>query len=80
LRKRWPYYCPDEHITIPTLTSIERAVALAGGGSYRLRRIGVRYSLKYLLRFLRVPVPVPQRLDLLLLVPAGAFELVWFRD
>jgi SAM-dependent methyltransferase len=80
LRTKWPYYCPDEHITIPTLTSIKRALAIAGGGAYRLRRMSVRYSLKYLLRFLRVPLPVPDPLDIVLRVPAGAFELVWSRD
>jgi len=79
-RKAWPYYCPDEHLTLPTLTSIDRAVSELGGSSFRLRRIPVRYSLKYLLRYLRVPLPVPRFLDAALPIPAGAFELIWLRD
>jgi SAM-dependent methyltransferase len=74
--RRWPYYSPDDHITLPSLRSIERAVALTGGGSFELRRLNVHYSLRYLLRFLRVPVPLPRWADALLPVPAGAFELV----
>jgi SAM-dependent methyltransferase len=74
---RWPYYCPDEHLTIPTLESMRRAVALLGGGEYELRRVSVHYSLRYLLRFLRVPLPLPAAADALIPVPAGAFELVW---
>jgi SAM-dependent methyltransferase len=78
--KSWPYYCPDEHLTLPSLASIERAVALAGGGENRVRRVSVHYSLRYLLRFLRVPVPLPDALDLLLPFPAGAFDLTWHKD
>jgi len=78
MRKSWPYYCPDEHLTLPSLESMRRAVAIAGGGRFELRRTNVYYSLKYLLRFLRVPIPVPARVDLLLPVPAGAFELYWW--
>jgi SAM-dependent methyltransferase len=80
LRKSWPYYCPDEHLTLPSLVSIEKAVAIAGGGAFQLRRVNVHYSLKYLMRFLRVPVPVPAFADFLLPIPAGAFELVWPRN
>jgi hypothetical protein len=80
MRRAWPYYCPDEHLTLPSLNSIERAVALTGGGDFELRRVNVNYSLQYLLRFLRVPLPVPRRADLLLPVPAGAFELVIRRE
>ena len=77
LRKLWPYYCPDEHLTLPSLASIEKAVAIAGGGAFQLRRVNVHYSLKYLTRFLRIPIPVPGWMDFLLPIPAGAFELVW---
>src|SRR2546427_62761 len=31
LRSRWPYYHPDEHVNLPTLQSIERAVTPLGG-------------------------------------------------
>jgi SAM-dependent methyltransferase len=79
LRKSWPYYDPDEHLTIPSLLSIEKALAQLGGGRHELRRVSVHYSLKYLLRFLHVPVPVPAAADFLLPIPAGAFELVWER-
>jgi SAM-dependent methyltransferase len=77
MRNAWPYYCPDEHLTLPSLRSIERAVADLGGGEHELRRVNVRYSLQYLLRFLRVPIPIPRAVDFLLPIPAGAFELVW---
>jgi SAM-dependent methyltransferase len=77
LGRRWPYYAPDEHLTIPTLDSMRRAVSIAGGGPCAIRRVAVHYSLRYLLRFLRVPLPIPASADLLLPVPAGAFELVW---
>ena len=77
MRESWPYYCPDEHLTLPSLASIERALAIVGGGRYELRRVNVHYSLKYLLRFLHVPIPVPAAADFLLPIPAGAFELVW---
>ena len=77
LGRRWPYYVPDEHLTLPSLESVRRAVAMTGGGDHRLRRIHVRYSLRYLLRYLRVPLPVPRGLDLLLPLPTGAFELMW---
>lgn len=80
LRGRWPYYDPDEHLTLPTLVSIRRAVAIAGGGRVILRRASVGYSLRYLLRFLRVPLRVPRVADVILPIPAGALELVWFRD
>ena len=61
--KHWPFYCPDEHLTLPTLASIRAAVALSGGGAIELRHVNVHYSVKYLLRYFRVPLPV------------GAFEL-----
>jgi SAM-dependent methyltransferase len=77
--KSWPYYCPDEHLTLPSLLSIEKALAILDGGRYELRRVNVHYSLKYLLRFLHVPVPIPAAADFLLPIPAGAFELVWER-
>ena len=77
MRKFWPYYCPDEHLTLPSLASIEKAVAIAGGGAFQLRRVKVHYSLKYLMRFLHIPIPVPAWMDFLLPIPAGAFELVW---
>lgn len=80
LRRHWPYYCPDEHLTLPSLRSVEESVALAGGGRYVLRRMNVHYSLKYLLRFLRIPLPVPRSLDVVLPIPAGAFELIWYND
>jgi SAM-dependent methyltransferase len=80
LRRWWPYYCPDEHVTLPSLTSIEKAIAILGGGPYQLRRVNVHYSLKYLLRYLRMPVPLPEVADVLLPVPAGAFELVWEKN
>ena len=80
MRASWPYYCPDEHVTLPSFESIRKAVALAGGGRFALRRTSVYYSLKYLLRFLRVPIPLPAAADLLLPVPAGAFELTWYND
>jgi SAM-dependent methyltransferase len=73
LRSRWPYYHPDEHVTLPSLESIQRAVSLLGGPS-QLRRTNMHYSLKYVLRYLHLPLPVP---DILLSIPAGAFELVW---
>jgi hypothetical protein len=78
LRKKWPYYCPDEHLTLPSLISIRRAVAILGGGRYELRRINVHYSLRYLLRFLRIPILIPRLADLLLPIPSGAFELYWY--
>lgn len=77
LRKWWPYYCPDEHLTLPSIASITTAVAKLGGGKHSLRRMNVRYSLKYLLRYLRVPIPVPAGADFLVPIPAGAFELIW---
>ena len=77
LGKRWPYYVPDEHLTLPALQSVRRAVAMAGVGDHRLQRINVRYSLRYVLRYLRVPMPVPRALDVLLPLPTGAFELMW---
>ena len=77
LGKRWPYHVPEEHLTLPALESVRRAVAMAGGGDHRLQRIHVRYSLKYLLRYLRVPLPLPRALDVLLPLPTGAFELMW---
>jgi SAM-dependent methyltransferase len=80
LRGNWPYYDPDEHLTLPSLASLERSIALAGGGTFILRRINVRYSLKYLLRFLRVPIPLPSIADFVLPIPAGAFELIWSND
>ena len=80
LRGSWPYYAPDDHLTLPSLKSIEAAVALSGGGRCWLRRVSVHYSLKYLLRFLRIPVPVPSFADIVLPLPTGAFELVWERS
>jgi SAM-dependent methyltransferase len=80
LGRHWPYYAPDEHLTIPTLDSMRRAVSIAGGGSSTIRRVPVHYSLRYLLRFLRIPLPLPTALDVLLPVPAGAFELVWEKE
>jgi SAM-dependent methyltransferase len=77
LRRSWPYYCPDEHLTIPSLASIRRAMAITGASRYHLRRVNVHYSLKYLLRYLRVPIHLPAAADVLVPVPAGAFELVW---
>jgi SAM-dependent methyltransferase len=79
LRSRWPYYHPDEHVTLPSMASIEQAVS-SMGGTYRLRRTNMHYSLKYLMRFLHVPIPVPAAADLLLSIPAGAFELVWHNE
>ena len=73
LRSRWPYYHPDEHVNLPTLQSIERAVTPLGG-RWQLRRTNMHYSLKYVLRYLHLPLPLP---DILLSIPAGAFELVW---
>jgi SAM-dependent methyltransferase len=79
LRARWPYYAPDDHLTLPSLESIRRTMVPAGG-SCELRRINVKYSLRYLLRFLRFPLRLPAAMDLMLPVPAGAFELIWTRD
>jgi SAM-dependent methyltransferase len=79
LRKRWPYYVPDEHLSIPSMTSVRRAMAIAGVHDYELQRVNVHYSMKYLLRFLRVPLPFPRLLDFLLPIPAGAFEATWTR-
>jgi SAM-dependent methyltransferase len=76
LGRRWPYYCPDDHLTLPSLRSMECALRGAGG-RYELRRMNVHYSLKYLLRYLNLPAPVPRALDFLLPLPTGAFELVW---
>ena len=76
--RAWPYYCPDEHLTIPSLESIRRLVALSGGGRCELRRVNVHYSLRYLLRFLGMRA-VPAQFDVLLPVPSGAFELFWPR-
>jgi SAM-dependent methyltransferase len=80
LGRHWPYYCPDEHLTLPTLASVARAVSICGGGAYTLRRIPVRYSLRYVLRYLRFPFSLPTRADVLLPIPSGAFELVWDRE
>jgi SAM-dependent methyltransferase len=80
LGESWPYYCPDEHLTLPSLESMRRALEICGGGRYELRRASVRYSLRYLFRFLELPLPVPPSLDILLPVPAGAFELIWYND
>jgi 2-polyprenyl-3-methyl-5-hydroxy-6-metoxy-1,4-benzoquinol methylase len=77
LGRAWPYYAPDDHLTLPSLRSIAAAIALSGQGRYRLRRMNVHYSLRYLARFLRLPLPVPASLDVLLPIPSGAFELVW---
>jgi 2-polyprenyl-3-methyl-5-hydroxy-6-metoxy-1,4-benzoquinol methylase len=77
MRRFWPYYCTDEHVTLPSLASIEKAVAIAGGGTFQLRRVNVHYSLKYLMRFLHIPIPIPAWMDFLLPIPAGAFELIW---
>ena len=74
------YEVEDEHLTLPSLRSVEESVALAGGGRYVLRRMNVHYSLRYLLRFLRIPLPVPRSLDVVLPIPAGAFELIWYND
>jgi SAM-dependent methyltransferase len=77
LGARWPYYCPDEHLTIPTFDSIRKAIAIAGGGEFELRRFNVPYSLRYLLRFLRIPLPLPRIADAIVSIPTGAFELIW---
>lgn len=82
LGRHWPYYCADEHLTLPSLPSIRRALELLRretgvDGEFTLRRVSVRYSLQYLLRFLRVPLPLPRIADLLVPVPSGALELVW---
>lgn len=79
LRRAWPYYCPDAHLTLPTRRSIEGAVAMLGGGRYQLRTLTVRYSLRYLLRYLRLPLPIPAAADVLVPIPAGGLELVWER-
>ena len=80
LGAHWPYYCPDEHLTLPTLASIERALALLDGdGTFSISRVNVSYSLQYVLRYLRLPIRVPAFADIVLPVPAGAFELVWKR-
>lgn len=80
LGRNWPYYCPEEHLTLPTLVSIQRALALIDGdGTYVLERVTVGYSLQYVLRFLRLPIRVPAFADVLMPVPAGALELVWKR-
>lgn len=84
LGRHWPYYCVDEHLTLPSLTSIRRALDLLRretgvDGELTLRRVSVRYSLQYLLRFLRIPLPLPRIADLLVPVPSGALELVWRR-
>lgn len=76
LRSRWPYYAPDDHLTLPSLESV-RAAMRPAGGDFELRRINVRYSLLYLLRFLRIPIRLPAAMDVLLPLPAGAFELIW---
>lgn len=77
LGARWPYYFPDEHLTIPTFDSMRKAIAIAGGGEFEIRRFNVPYSLRYLLRFLRVPLPLPQLADAIVSIPTGAFELIW---
>jgi SAM-dependent methyltransferase len=84
LGRHWPYYCVDEHLTLPSIASIRRALDLLRretgiDGEFTLRRVSVRYSLQYLLRFLRVPLPLPRIADLLVPVPSGALELVWRR-
>ena len=79
LGRRWPYYCPDEHLTLPTRRSIAKAMVIAGIARYRWRRIAVDYSLQYLLRYLGVRRPIPRIADVVLPIPAGAFELTWRR-
>ena len=76
LRRSWPYYHPEEHVTLPSLRSIAQGVSMLGG-PYRLRRTNMGYSLKYLMRFLHVTIPGPAAADVGLSVPAGAFELIW---
>jgi SAM-dependent methyltransferase len=77
MRSRWPYYSPDDHITIPTRNALRTAVALSGGGAIELHPIAVRYSSRYLLRFLRAPEFVARAFDVLIPIPSGAFELIW---
>ena len=77
LGKRWPYYRADEHLTLPTRRSIDKAMDRAGIARYRWRRVAVWYSLQYLLRYLGMLGPIPRVVDFLVPIPAGAFELTW---
>jgi SAM-dependent methyltransferase len=78
MRTSWPYYCPDEHLTLPTITSVRRAVTIAGGGAFEVHRTNVHYSSRYLLRFLHFPKALAAAFDVLVPVPAGAFDLRWW--
>ena len=79
--KRWPYYTPDQHLTIPSSKSLELAVnRIAPGSSFEFKPLLVRYSINYLMKYLGISASAPKGLDIALALPAGAFELIWWKD
>lgn len=78
LGKKWPYYTPDQHLTIPSAQSLAIAIErIAPGSTFQFRSLRVRYSLRYLMNYLGISVSIPRALDFALPLPTGAFELVW---
>lgn len=78
LGKRWPYYCPRAHLTLPTRASVRIATERVSRNAEALvSGILVRYSMRYLLRYFGMHFTLPRAFDLALPFPAGAFELVW---
>jgi SAM-dependent methyltransferase len=77
--RRWPYYCPDMHLTLPTKKSLRRMAEQSGGGKgqVRIRSFMPRYSLQYLLRYIGISIRLPRSLDFLVPIPAGAVDLIW---
>ena len=80
LGERWPYYTPDQHLTIPSSKSIERALSrIAPHDMLQFNAMPVRYSINYLMRFLGGSGFFPRVLDIALPLPTGAFELIWWK-
>jgi SAM-dependent methyltransferase len=75
--RRWPYYCPDEHLTIPTRRALESLVARCGGGEAFVRSFSMPYSVEYILRYLGLRKRLPRMLDVVVPLPTGVLELVW---